>query len=159
MKRLKIDNWVWNHDLDVSSISFPGDICSVISAVVAESNCAVIKKPVFNSWKSWLTCNISVPVFIDVDFQCVDDTSGRFSFIIKFTSINSLSNSAVSSDGAVGISIQLWIVKLWWPSSIGSVVGSIVVYVDGTVVVNPKGNTSKAEGSFSEDIPSFIDFG
>lgn len=143
--------------MDDSSISFPSDVSSVVSAVVVEFDSAIVIKPVFDSWEGWLTGNVSIPVLVDVDFQGINDASGWISFIIKFTSADDIGDSASSVDGAVRISIQWRVVKLGWPGSVCSVVSSVVVQVDGTVVVKPKSNTSKAVGSFCEDIPSFID--
>lgn len=156
-KKILNDNWLWNHILDDLSVSFPSDISSVVSAVVVEFDSAVVIKPIFYSWESWLTGDISIPVFVDVDFQSIDDASGWISFIIKFASVDDIRDSTSSVNGAVGISIQWRIVKLWWPSSVCSVVSSVVVQIDGTVVVKPKSDTSKAVGSLGKDIPSLID--
>lgn len=143
--------------MDDPSISFPSDISSVVSAVVVEFDSAVVEKPVLDSWEGWLTGNVSIPVLVDVDFQSINDASGWVSLIIKFTSADDVGDGASSVDGTVGISIQWRVVKLGWPGSVCSVVSSVVVQVDGTVVVKPESNTSKAVGSFGEDIPSFID--
>ena len=150
---------VWNHILDDLSVSFPSDISSVVSAVVVEFDSAVVIKPIFDSWEGWLTGDISIPVLVDINFQSIDDASGWISFIIKFASVDDIRDSTSSVNGAVGISIQWRIVKLWWPSSVCSVVSSVIVQIDGTVVVKPKSDTSEAVGSLGEDIPSFIDSG
>lgn len=146
----------WNQS---ESIGFPGNVGSVVSAIVAESDCAVVEEPVFHGSEGWLTGNVWVPVLVEVDFQCVDDALGRVSLIIHLTSIDGLSNCAVSENGAVGVSIQFRVVKLRWPGSVGSVVCSVVVQVDGAIVVNPKSHTSKAVCSFGKNIPFFIDLG
>ena len=141
------------------SISFPSNISSVISAIVVELHSAVVEKPIFDSWEGWLTGNISIPVFVNVDFQSIDNASGWIGFIIKFASVDNVSDGISSVDGAVWVSIQWRIVKLGWPGSVCSVVSSVIVQVDRTVVVKPKSDTSKAVGSLGEDIPSFIDSG
>lgn len=136
-----INDWIWRDHNE--SISFPGNVRSVVSTIVVKSDSAVVKEPVLDSGECWLTGHIWVPVLIEVNFQRVNDALGRVSLVIHLTSVNGLCDSAVSSNGAVGVGIQFRVVKLGWPGGVGTIVCAIVVEVDGTVVVHPEGNTCK----------------
>ncbi len=139
------------------SISLPSSVGSVVSSVVVESDSTVVIEPVFDRWKGWFACNVGIPVFVNVDFQSVDNAPCWFSLIVHFASENSVGDCAVSCDGAVWIGVEWGVVKLRWPGSVGSVIGAVVDQVDWTVVVKPEGYSSKACGSFCENVPLLSD--
>lgn len=146
---------MFNISFQNDSIGFPSDISSVVSSIVLEGDCTVVEVPIFDSWKGWLTGDISIPIFVDVNLQSVDNTSGGFSLIIQFTSIDGVGNGTISGNCTGGVSVQWTVVKLRWPGSICSVISTIVVKGDWTIVVNPESNSSETVGSLGENVPSF----
>lgn len=139
------------------SIGFPGDVGSVVSSIVLESDCTVVIEPISDGWLSVGAGNVSIPVLVDACFDLVDDASGGVGLIGHFASTDGVGNSCVSGVGAVWISELGVVVQSWWPGSVSSVVGSVVTENDWTVVVNPESDSSKTWWSSGKNIPSFVD--